>query len=470
MSKERLVFLVFILAIIAAFCAIGLLCHAWTRPPWAFSEARAVEDATFGLDGDVVAFSTWDGRLQIWRPETGSLRELAQFAHTDYVRPILPVLDSDHIVVRLLRNEGMYLQMVSLQSGGTIGLPHKSHTSTPWILSPVGDWLCGAGPGGPLVLIDSTTMQAKEIVKAGSGYLEEPAFLPDGTGLVVTALGDVNRQSSLAGILSVPDGYIRQLFGVGEQLPRTWHNRPFLSSSGRYLALQYRNDSQIGIWRTVDASLVSVIGRYWEGQEGVDYEPGAIRGVAFSPDELTVLTTASCESSRLQPYRPVWPRLTREEEERLKSRGSECGGRLWNVATGELLMRLTGHEGPVTGGVYFEDGSRILTWGDDGTARIWNPVNGACLSVLRPKNGKLEEAWLLRGGRTMVFRIPDLGKTSEILEVWKRQRPEFWWGAVVTWPFWAGTVCMGFSGVVIGFAFRRYLRERSRRRIELMSA
>lgn len=55
---------------------------------------------------------------------------------------------------------------------------------------------------------------------------------------------------------------------------------------------------------------------------------------------------------------------------------SDGTARLWNTTTGIELLTILGHERNVLGAAFNGDGSRILTWSSDGTARLWNAVTG----------------------------------------------------------------------------------------------
>jgi WD40 repeat protein len=67
---------------------------------------------------------------------------------------------------------------------------------------------------------------------------------------------------------------------------------------------------------------------------------------------------------------------------RILTWGGEPVARLWNGETGALETTLRGHTRPISGGLALGDG-RILTWSTDGTARLWNGGTGAPGPVLR---------------------------------------------------------------------------------------
>ena len=57
--------------------------------------------------------------------------------------------------------------------------------------------------------------------------------------------------------------------------------------------------------------------------------------------------------------------------------------RVWDAASGEELLVLRGHEGPVHAAAFSPDGARIVSGSDDRTVRVWDAASGAELLVLR---------------------------------------------------------------------------------------
>jgi WD40 repeat protein len=53
------------------------------------------------------------------------------------------------------------------------------------------------------------------------------------------------------------------------------------------------------------------------------------------------------------------------------------------VSNGQELLTLRGHEGPVLSAAFNPDATRIITAGDDRTARLWDAATGQELLVLR---------------------------------------------------------------------------------------
>jgi WD40 repeat protein len=72
--------------------------------------------------------------------------------------------------------------------------------------------------------------------------------------------------------------------------------------------------------------------------------------------------------------------------------------RVWDAATGDLLLTLTGHTRAVSGGGWSPDGARLLTTSWDGTARVWDAATGEQIGF---------EAEHLPNGEVAVWSAPD---------------------------------------------------------------
>jgi WD40 repeat protein len=67
----------------------------------------------------------------------------------------------------------------------------------------------------------------------------------------------------------------------------------------------------------------------------------------------------------------VYGALFSHDESRILTWSDDGTARLWDARTGQPLGPALQHKGSVTGALFSHDESRILTWSDDGTARIW---------------------------------------------------------------------------------------------------
>ena len=67
---------------------------------------------------------------------------------------------------------------------------------------------------------------------------------------------------------------------------------------------------------------------------------------------------------------------------RLLTAGDMGQARVWDAETGAVLLTLTGHTNWVTGVAFSQDGRRVATASEDRTARIWDAATGQLLLVL----------------------------------------------------------------------------------------
>jgi len=51
---------------------------------------------------------------------------------------------------------------------------------------------------------------------------------------------------------------------------------------------------------------------------------------------------------------------------------SDGTAKVWDAATGQVLITLSGHTGTVTDVAFSRDGKRLATSSNDGTAKVWN--------------------------------------------------------------------------------------------------
>ena len=100
---------------------------------------------------------------------------------------------------------------------------------------------------------------------------------------------------------------------------------------------------------------------------------------------------------------------------------------------------LKGHEGGINPAAFSPDGRRIVTasygddhMADDHTARVWDSQTGRELCVMKSHQKSVWSAAFSPDGRHIVTASDD--KTAR---VWRRVRPEWWWGVFWLPQFWA---------------------------------
>jgi WD40 repeat protein len=75
--------------------------------------------------------------------------------------------------------------------------------------------------------------------------------------------------------------------------------------------------------------------------------------------------------------------------------------RIWDVATGDQLLVLQGHFGPVQDAQFSPDGRWVVTAGP-GRTGLWDAHNGALVTLLRGHRGPVASAAFAPNGRTIL--------------------------------------------------------------------
>jgi WD40 repeat protein/transcriptional regulator with XRE-family HTH domain len=87
--------------------------------------------------------------------------------------------------------------------------------------------------------------------------------------------------------------------------------------------------------------------------------------------------------------------------------------RIVDIASGQDVVKLSGHSGPVESGLqFYGDGSRLLTVAGDGTSRIWDAATGQSLLTVFGNDARIKSAAFSPDGT----RLATLSETS--LQTW----------------------------------------------------
>ncbi|MBM7068002.1 c-type cytochrome [Actibacterium sp. 188UL27-1] len=136
---------------------------------------------------------------------------------------------------------------------------------------------------------------------------------------------------------------------------------------------------------------------------------GPIHATAVAPDGRSALT-ASFDNSvglwTLPDGQPTW--LDGHEAavksviylgpDRAASAGDDFTIIIWDLATGQALHRMTGHQGTINALDITPDGSMLVSASWDGTVGVWDPMTGQNLAMLGHHDGAVNDVSIRDGG------------------------------------------------------------------------
>jgi WD40 repeat protein len=237
---------------------------------------------------------------------------------------------------------------------------------------------------GEVKLWDVATGKEKATLEGHVAFVYTVAWSPDGqylasAGGASPASTDTNIRWSFEGI---PKGeaYSREfgelkVWDLATEKDRTF----FCGGDGRIMSVAFSPDSKTLATGGWDGAV-----RLWEAATGRERarfaQPGqSVHSVAFSPDGKT-LASVQVPELRFASVDQTRAALRAGQEERVK---------LWDLATGKVRTRLTGHAGWVASVAFSSDGQIVATAGNvpprdpakagdpRGEVRLWDATTGA---------------------------------------------------------------------------------------------
>jgi RNA polymerase sigma factor (sigma-70 family) len=377
----------------------------------------AVEVAAFSRDGKMIATGSQDNSARLWDAATGKeLRKLE--GHTARVRGVAFSPDGKRL---LTAGWNPTARLYDVETGKQVA--ELKHTTGPEgvAFSPDGKTVALATGWGDTAAVWDVTGDVARLRWTGKvGQPIAVTFSPDGqrlaaagwdsavhvwdvaTGKELAASRPVGHTTWVHTVALLPDrktlvsasadGQVIVWDAASGKPLRQGHvpgTRAWclaVSPDGKALAVGC-HDQTVQLW---DIGTLKPTGTF--------KADGSVHGLAFSPDGRHLAVVCGDEPD-LRSAREV--------------KGDGAG--VWDVATGQRLLRLDGHEGAVKTVAYSPDGKTIATGGADRTARLWDAATGKELRSFTEHGNVVEKvlfspdgtrfATAARGGTARVWRL-----------------------------------------------------------------
>jgi WD40 repeat protein len=234
-----------------------------------------------------------------------------------------------------------------------------------------------------LVELTSTNAKSLKIIhQIENGVtITSVVFSPDGAYLAVTRLDDILHVWSTEDYHLIYTFQTESVCGGCVAFSPDSHFMAAIRDGRPYDVILWNLDTGKSIWESERAPINA-------GEN--------ISSLAFSPDgQLLVgaienrvlfwrVNITGCELIReiIGHTNLVESLAFNTDGQRLLTTSDDKSAKVWDVATGDLLMTLDGHTGIVSKGIYSPDGVWIVTAGNDGTIRFWDSRTGLLANTL----------------------------------------------------------------------------------------
>ena len=419
-----------------------------------------VTSAGFSPDGTRVVAAGYDGTAEVWDARSGA-EVLSLRGHTNVVTSAGFSPDGTRVVTASYDNTA---KVWDGRSGADV-LTLKGHTGevNSAGFSPDGTRVVTAGRDSTAKVWDAHTGAELLTLKGHTGGVTSACFSPDGTR-IVTAGGDntakvwdarsgaqvLTLKGHTGGVTSAcfsPDGarIVTAMWGLyGEDVgriaaaPRSSHSR---GHPGGVNSASFQPRDGTRVVTAGDDSTAKV----WDARSGAEAltlkgHAGGVTSAGFSPDGTRIVTAGGDQTAKVWdarggaevlslkghtgivipaddfpadtmfgdiPYDAVNSAGFSPDGTRTVTAGGDGTAKVWDARSGAEVLTLKGHAGGVTSAGFSPDGTRVVTASEDRTAQVWDARSGAEVLTLKGHTGTVTSASFRSDGSRVVTASHD---------------------------------------------------------------
>lgn len=276
--------------------------------------------------------------------------------------------------------------------------------------------LAGVASGGAITIFDRTAGQQLRLPCASSRHGSGLAFSPDGRSLLV------RRLQSLIEVWSVATGELMRSLKFPGSLTRM-----ALSPRGDRLVLGVESDDgsdRLVLLEWPSARQLRVLDFGNDAAAAVHFAPSSDLLLIGRPAVLSAYDARTLDSVyqvKCPAGQSVVDIAFFADGSRMATAESEGGVAIRDLRTGQVLDRLAGLSGSISGVAVTPDGRNLASIGSNEVVRIWDLVTDQCLMEFERMppmsrggltfNPSGDELWLAIGGRTGILAVWSGGRT-----------------------------------------------------------